>query len=191
MCYTRTMNNGSYVCVADQLVEKLVERGIWNPKMSADIRNAKGFLSRVEGMPKDLVDLFATSFEIPISKQILHAFRRSPHVDQSMSFNWHTFKTATGDPNESSPELKKTDMKRLIYAWIMGLKTAKYYNRLNLDFTGYNTTAMMDSTPSLASSTETSSSTSPQTVREEPAPQALQTELFVCTMQEGCVMCSG
>lgn len=172
--FAKSTNNGTYVQVVRELIDILEERGLWNEQMNADIRAAKGFLSRVPGMPEDIVRLFRTAFEIPMSTQFDMAWDRSPYVDQSMSLNWHVFQ---------EKDHLSGDAFRILYAWMIGLKTGKYYKRISLEGEAFNPTAYA----TLAASTGTLTLSKP----EEEEPEDPEPESFICKMEPGCFKCSG
>lgn len=111
---------------------------------------------------------------------------RSPWVDQGMSFNWnYSVKKCVNNKEKDRgyvEEMKTLDMKRLVFCWMMGLKTGKYYNRIMTEGDGFSpTTFLATSNASLNSSTKN--------IEEDRIQD--NSESMVCNMSEGCAMCHG
>lgn len=115
--YVKSNLSGEFTIINKYLVNDLKERGLWSPELSDMLKTLEGDISQIEGMPADLVELYATAFQIDPRYLVSAAARRQKWIDQAQSFNMYMNK----------PNGKKLDA---IYkmTWIFGCKT-NYYLR--------------------------------------------------------------
>ena len=118
MFYTRRTLAGEFAIVNRDLVDALMDLGLW----TEDVRNAilrnNGSVQGVAGIPADLQAVFKTAWEIKLRTMVDMAADRGAYVCQSASQNVFL---ADGD------HAKLFNM--LLYAHQKGLKTAVYYTR--------------------------------------------------------------
>lgn len=126
--YVKSNLSGEFTIINKYLVDTLKERGLWSNELSDMLKTLEGDISRIEGMPQDLVDLFATAFQVDPRYLVKAAARRQKWIDQAQSFNMYMNK----------PNGKKLDA---IYkmTWIFGCKTNYYLRALGATTTEKST----------------------------------------------------
>ncbi|TCT09135.1 ribonucleoside-diphosphate reductase subunit alpha [Paralcaligenes ureilyticus] len=113
--YVKSNLSGEFTVVNDYLVRDLKERKLWDEVMVADLKYFDGSLARIDRIPGDVRELYATAFEIHPSWIIECAARRQKWIDQSQSLN--IFMNGVSGK-------KLDDTYKL--AWVRGLKTTYY-----------------------------------------------------------------
>ncbi|MFT0544762.1 ribonucleoside-diphosphate reductase subunit alpha [Allopusillimonas ginsengisoli] len=113
--YVKSNLSGEFTVVNDYLVRDLKEHRLWDEVMVADLKYFDGSLARIDRIPDDLRDLYATAFEIDPTWVIECAARRSKWIDQAQSLN--IFMAGVSGK-------KLDDTYKL--AWKRGLKTTYY-----------------------------------------------------------------
>jgi len=93
----------------------LKDRGLWDEVMIADLKYFDGTLSKIDRIPQDLRDLYATAFEVEPSWLVEAASRRQKWIDQAQSLNIY-MAGASGKKLDDTYKL----------AWLRGLKTTYY-----------------------------------------------------------------
>jgi ribonucleoside-diphosphate reductase alpha chain len=83
--------------------------------MSADLKYFDGTLSKIDRVPQDLRDIYATAFEVEPSWLVEAASRRQKWIDQAQSLNIY-MGGASGKKLDDTYKL----------AWLRGLKTTYY-----------------------------------------------------------------
>ncbi|MDB5031315.1 ribonucleoside-diphosphate reductase subunit alpha [Mucilaginibacter sp.] len=168
--YTRRVLSGEFIIVNKHLLRDLVNRGLWDNTMKDKIITANGSIQGIAEIPQELKDLYKTVWEIKMRDIIDMAADRGAYICQSQSLNLFI-----NSPNAS----KLTSMH--FYAWKKGLKTGMYYLRTQaasqaVKFTVENQGGKnMD--PVIPEMVD-------QVADEIPAGPT-------CSMEEGCVTCSG
>jgi ribonucleoside-diphosphate reductase alpha chain len=117
--FAKSNLSGEFIQVNINLVNELKERGLWCDELLEAIKYYDGSLGEIPGLPQDIKDRYATSFEIEPKWLIECASRRQKWIDMGQSLNLYL--------GESSGK-KLGDMYRL--AWQMGLKTTYYLRTL-------------------------------------------------------------
>ncbi len=118
--FAKSNLSGDFVQLNIHLVRELKERGLWNANLLESIKYHDGSLGEIPGLPQDIKDRYATSFEIEPKWLIECASRRQKWLDMGQSLNLYL-----GDPNGR----KLDEMYRL--AWQKGLKTTYYLRTLS------------------------------------------------------------
>jgi ribonucleoside-diphosphate reductase alpha chain len=113
--YVKSNLSGEFTVVNDSLVRDLKERDLWDEVMVADLKYFDGSLARIDRIPSDLRELYATAFEVDPSWVIECASRRQKWIDQAQSLN--IFMAGVSGK-------KLDDTYKL--AWKRGLKTTYY-----------------------------------------------------------------
>jgi ribonucleoside-diphosphate reductase alpha chain len=113
--YVKSNLSGEFTVVNDYLVRDLKERKLWDEVMVADLKYFDGSLARIDRIPNDLRELYATAFEIDPKWVVECAARRSKWIDQAQSLN--IFMSGVSGK-------KLDDIYKL--AWVRGLKTTYY-----------------------------------------------------------------
>ncbi|GAM24566.1 hypothetical protein SAMD00019534_077410 [Acytostelium subglobosum LB1] len=116
--YSRRVLAGEFTVVNKQLLQDLMELGLWTPEIKNEIIANRGSIQNISIIPDDLKDLYKTVWEIRQRVLIDMAADRGAFIDQSQSFN-----VFIAEPNFA----KLTSMH--FYAWNKGLKTGMYYLR--------------------------------------------------------------
>lgn len=116
--YTRRVLSGEFIVVNKHLLEDLVTLGLWNEDLKQEIMHANGSIQDIQGIPKDLKELYKTVWELKMKDIIDMARDRGYFIDQSQSMNLFM---------ENADYGKLTSMH--FYAWKNGLKTGMYYLR--------------------------------------------------------------
>ncbi|NGM85704.1 ribonucleoside-diphosphate reductase subunit alpha [Parapusillimonas sp. SGNA-6] len=113
--YVKSNLSGEFTVVNDYLVRDLKARKLWDEVMVADLKYFDGSLARIDRIPDDLRELYATAFEIDPKWVVECAARRSKWIDQAQSLN--IFMAGVSGK-------KLDDIYKL--AWVRGLKTTYY-----------------------------------------------------------------
>ncbi|KAA8482751.1 ribonucleoside-diphosphate reductase alpha chain [Arcticibacter tournemirensis] len=168
--YTRRVLSGEFIIVNKHLLRDLVDLGLWSNDIKNRIITANGSIQDITEIPQDIKELYKTVWEIKMRTIIDMAADRGAYICQSQSLN--LFLNA---PNAA----KLTSMH--FYAWKKGLKTGMYYLRTQaasqaVKFTVENQGGKnMDPViPAHVKQVEDEIPTGP-----------------VCSMEDGCISCSG
>ncbi|AJW44374.1 MULTISPECIES: ribonucleoside-diphosphate reductase subunit alpha [Ralstonia] len=113
--YVKSNLSGEFTVVNDYLVRDLKARGLWDEVMVADLKYFDGSLARIDRIPQDLRDLYATAFEVEPQWLVEAAARRQKWIDQAQSLNIY-MAGASGKKLDDTYKL----------AWLRGLKTTYY-----------------------------------------------------------------
>lgn len=93
----------------------LKKLGLWDDVMVMDLKHFDGSLRRIDRVPEDLKNLYATAFEVEPVWLVEAASRRQKWIDQAQSLNIY-MAGASGKKLDETYKL----------AWIRGLKTTYY-----------------------------------------------------------------
>ena len=173
--YVRRVLSGEFVVVNKHLLKDLVELNLWNEEMKNNIIRQNGSIQKIEGIPGDIKEIYKTVWEIKQRAIIDMAADRGAYICQSQSLNLFVDAPTTS---------KLTSMH--FYAWRQGLKTGMYYLR-----TKAATQAVQFTVEKQGGRT-----TEPLTgIADEDRKQAeflheIETG-STCSMEDGCVSCSG
>ncbi|WP_238335287.1 ribonucleoside-diphosphate reductase subunit alpha [Kribbella amoyensis] len=113
--FVKSNMSGEFTVANPYLVADLKARGLWDQVMVSDLKYHDGILSRIDRVPADLRELYATAFEVEPAWLVKAASRRQKWLDQAQSLNLYM----------SAPSGKALDE---LYrsAWRHGLKTTYY-----------------------------------------------------------------
>ncbi|WP_020167881.1 MULTISPECIES: ribonucleoside-diphosphate reductase subunit alpha [Methylotenera] len=117
--YVKSNLSGEFTIVNEQLVNDLKARGLWDTVMVSDLKYFDGSLQKIERVPADLKQLYATAFDVDPTWLIEAAARRQKWIDQAQSLNLYF----------AVPSGKKLNDTYLL-AWQRGLKTTYYLRSL-------------------------------------------------------------
>ena len=117
--FVKSNLSGEFTVVNDYLVRDLKSRGLWDEVMIADIKYFDGSLGKIDRIPAELRQLYATAFEVDTSWVIEAASRRQKWIDQAQSLNIY-MAGASGKKLDDTYKL----------AWLRGLKTTYYLRTL-------------------------------------------------------------
>jgi ribonucleoside-diphosphate reductase alpha chain len=118
--FVKSNLSGEFTVVNDYLVRDLKARGLWDEVMIADLKYFDGTLSKIDRIPQDLRDLYATAFEVEPKWLVEAASRRQKWIDQAQSLNIYM----AGASGKTLDETYKL-------AWLRGLKTTYYLRTMS------------------------------------------------------------
>jgi ribonucleoside-diphosphate reductase alpha chain len=113
--YVKSNLSGEFTEINSYLVRDLKARGLWDEVMINDLKYFDGSLSRIDRVPQDLRDIYATAFEVEPKWLVEAASRRQKWIDQAQSLNIY-MAGASGKKLDETYKL----------AWLRGLKTTYY-----------------------------------------------------------------
>ena len=116
--YTRRTLAGEFAVVNKHLLKDLLYRELWNYKLNQELLMNNGSIQNIDGIPKDMKELYKTVWEIKQKNILEMSADRGPFIDQTQSLNIHM---------ESPKSNQLTSMH--FFAWRKGLKTGMYYLR--------------------------------------------------------------
>jgi ribonucleoside-diphosphate reductase alpha chain len=107
--------SGEFTIVNEYLVRDLKRLGLWDDVMVMDLKHFDGSLRRIDRVPDDIKQLYATAFEVDAQWLVEAASRRQKWIDQAQSLNIYL----AGASGKKLDEIYKL-------AWLRGLKTTYY-----------------------------------------------------------------
>ena len=107
--------SGEFTVVNEYLVRDLKKLGMWDDVMVMDLKHFDGSLRRIDRVPEELKNLYATAFEVEPVWLVEAAARRQKWIDQAQSLNIY-MAGASGKKLDETYKL----------AWLRGLKTTYY-----------------------------------------------------------------
>jgi ribonucleoside-diphosphate reductase alpha chain len=113
--YVKSNLSGEFTVVNEYLVADLKRQGLWDEVMAADLKYFDGSLAKIDRVPAEIRDLYATAFEVDPSWLVEAAARRQKWIDQAQSLNIY-LGNASGKKLDDTYKL----------AWVRGLKTTYY-----------------------------------------------------------------
>jgi len=113
--YVKSNLSGEFTEINAYLVRDLKARDLWDEVMIADLKYFDGSLSKIDRVPQDLRDIYATAFEMEPAWLVEAASRRQKWIDQAQSLNIY-MAGASGKKLDETYKL----------AWLRGLKTTYY-----------------------------------------------------------------
>lgn len=127
--FVKSNLSGEFTVTNSYLVNDLKDLGLWDESMVSDLKYFDGSIARIERIPVELRDLYATAFEIDPEWLVECGARRMKWIDQSQSLNIYVA-YASG---------KKLDqIYKLI--WKRGMKTSYYLRTLGATHAEKSTT---------------------------------------------------
>lgn len=164
--YTQSNMSGDFVADSEYLIRELKALDLWDERMVQDLKYFDGSVQKIERIPQEIRDIFATAFEVPYQALINAGARRQKWMDQAQSLNLYM----------AQPSGKKLD-EMYKHAWVAGLKTT-YYLR-TVAATGAEKTTITDSRLNKVTVT------AEKTTIESPGPVAITGDLQL----DGAKMC--
>ena len=117
--YVKSNLSGEFTVVNEQLVRDLKEIGQWDEVMVADLKYFDGSLAKIDRVPAEMRELYATAFEVDTKWIVEAGARRQKWIDQAQSLNIY-MAGASGKKLDETYKL----------AWVRGLKTTYYLRTL-------------------------------------------------------------
>jgi ribonucleoside-diphosphate reductase alpha chain len=113
--YVKSNLSGEFTDINAYLVRDLKARDLWDEVMISDLKYFDGSLAKIDRIPQDLRELYATAFEVEPKWIVEAASRRQKWIDQAQSLNIY-MAGASGKKLDETYKL----------AWLRGLKTTYY-----------------------------------------------------------------
>jgi ribonucleoside-diphosphate reductase alpha chain len=113
--FVKSNLSGEFTVVNPYLVAELKKHDLWDAVMINDLKYYDGSLQKIERVPDELKQMYATAFELDARWLIEAASRRQKWIDQAQSLNLYM----------AEPSGKKLDNLYKL-AWVRGLKTTYY-----------------------------------------------------------------
>jgi ribonucleoside-diphosphate reductase alpha chain len=113
--FVKSNLSGEFTVVNPYLVAELKKHDLWDAVMINDLKYYDGSLQKIERVPDELRQMYATAFELDARWLIEAASRRQKWIDQAQSLNLYM----------AEPSGKKLDNLYKL-AWVRGLKTTYY-----------------------------------------------------------------
>ena len=117
--YVKSNLSGEFTIVNEYLVKDLKRLGLWDSVMIADLKYFDGSLAKIDRVPSEVRNLYATAFEVDPKWIVEAAARRQKWIDQAQSLNIY-MAGASGKRLDDTYKL----------AWLRGLKTTYYLRTL-------------------------------------------------------------
>ena len=117
--YVKSNLSGEFTVVNQWLVNDLKKQDLWDEVMIADLKHYDGAASKIDRIPENLRNLYATAFEVDPQWLVEAASRRQKWIDQAQSLNLYM----AGASGKKMDEL-------YWLAWLRGLKTTYYLRAL-------------------------------------------------------------
>ncbi|SDX93075.1 ribonucleoside-diphosphate reductase alpha chain [Collimonas sp. OK242] len=126
--YVKSNLSGEFTEINAYLVRDLKARGLWDEVMISDLKYFDGSLAKIDRIPQDLREIYATAFEVEPSWLVEAASRRQKWIDQAQSLNIY-MAGASGKKLDETYKL----------AWLRGLKTTYYLRTIGATHTEKST----------------------------------------------------
>lgn len=126
--YVKSNLSGEFTEINEYLVRDLKANGLWDEVMVADLKYFDGSLAKIDRIPQELRDLYATAFEVEPRWLVEAAARRQKWIDQAQSLNIYM----AGVSGKKLDETYKL-------AWLRGLKTTYYLRTMGATHTEKST----------------------------------------------------
>ncbi len=117
--YVKSNLSGEFTVANSYLVRDLKALGLWDEVMIADLKYFDGALAKIDRVPQEIRELYASAFEISPKWIVEAASRRQKWIDQAQSLNIY-MAGASGKKLDETYKL----------AWVRGLKTTYYLRTL-------------------------------------------------------------
>ncbi|MBK6982546.1 MAG: ribonucleoside-diphosphate reductase subunit alpha [Betaproteobacteria bacterium] len=117
--YVKSNLSGEFTVVSEHLVRDLKKLGLWDSVMVSDLKHFDGSVGKIDRIPVELRNLYATAFEVEPRWIVEAAARRQKWIDQAQSLNIY-MGGASGKKLDETYKL----------AWLRGLKTTYYLRTL-------------------------------------------------------------
>jgi ribonucleoside-diphosphate reductase alpha chain len=115
--------SGEFTVINEYLVRDLKKAGLWDDVMVMDLKHFDGSLRRIDRVPDELKQLYATAFEVETQWLVEAAARRQKWIDQAQSLNIY-MAGASGKKLDETYKL----------AWLRGLKTTYYLRTMGATY---------------------------------------------------------
>ncbi|MEO7743311.1 MAG: ribonucleoside-diphosphate reductase subunit alpha, partial [Usitatibacter sp.] len=117
--FVKSNLSGEFTVVNEALVRELKKMGLWDPVMVNDLKHFDGSIGKIDRVPQEVRNLYATAFEVEPRWLVEAGARRQKWIDQAQSLNIY-MAGASGKKLDDTYKL----------AWLRGLKTTYYLRTL-------------------------------------------------------------
>jgi ribonucleoside-diphosphate reductase alpha chain len=117
--YVKSNLSGEFTVVNEQLVRDLKALDLWDDVMASDLKYFDGSVAKIDRVPAEMRQLYATAFEVDSNWIVEAGARRQKWIDQAQSLNIY-MAGASGKKLDDTYKL----------AWTRGLKTTYYLRTL-------------------------------------------------------------
>lgn len=191
--YSRRTNSGSFKVINKQLIYDLIELGLWNDRTKQRILYYDGSIQQMTEIPKNIRDLYKTSWDLSQKVIIQQSADRGPFIDHTQSLNIHI----------EQPSISTMSSLHM-YAWEKGLKTGMYYLRrkpakraiqstidieIENEIENDQKLTLEDLLPKNRKKDELNISTDESVAPASPPTSDMEIEGWICLNEEGCTSC--
>jgi len=172
--------SGEFTIVNEYLVRDLKRLGLWDDVMVMDLKHFDGSLRRIDRVPEDLKELYATAFEIETQWLVEAAARRQKWIDQGQSLNIY-MAGASGKKLDETYKL----------AWLRGLKTTYYLRTVGATH-AEKSTVKAGKMNAVSSGSDSGAKLAPPVAQAAPTAPAVEaaTDIKFCAIDDpGCEAC--
>lgn len=170
--------SGEFTIINQYLVADLKRLGLWDDVMVMDLKHYDGSLARIDRVPNELKQLYATAFEIGPRWLIEAGSRRQKWIDQAQSLNIY-IAGASGRKLDETYKL----------AWLKGLKTT-YYLRSSSATQAEKSTIQTRTLNAVPSSAQVSPKVAAKHGHDEPPCALPATDIKFCSLDNpDCEAC--
>ncbi len=117
--FVKSNLSGEFTVVNESMVRDLKKMGLWDAVMVNDLKHFDGSIGKIDRVPQDVRNLYATAFEVDARWLVEAGARRQKWIDQAQSLNIY-MAGASGKKLDETYKL----------AWLRGLKTTYYLRTL-------------------------------------------------------------
>jgi ribonucleoside-diphosphate reductase alpha chain len=117
--FVKSNLSGEFTVVNESMVRDLKKMGLWDAVMVNDLKHFDGSIGKIDRVPQEVRNLYATAFEVDAKWLVEAGARRQKWIDQAQSLNIY-MAGASGKKLDETYKL----------AWLRGLKTTYYLRTL-------------------------------------------------------------
>jgi ribonucleoside-diphosphate reductase alpha chain len=117
--FVKSNLSGEFTVVNESMVRDLKRMGLWDAVMVNDLKHFDGSIGKIDRVPQEVRNLYATAFEVDAKWLVEAGARRQKWIDQAQSLNIY-MAGASGKKLDETYKL----------AWLRGLKTTYYLRTL-------------------------------------------------------------
>ena len=176
--FVKSNLSGEFTIPNIYLANCLKKLGLWDQQMLDDLKYFDGSISEIERIPKEVKQVFLTSFEIDPEWMIECTSRRQKWVDMGISYNLYM----------AEPSGKKLHQ-MYMFAWKKGLKTTYYLRCLSATTIEKSTTDINKRGLQPRWMKNKSASSNILVDREEAPAAPIKERPIACNLEEGCESC--
>jgi ribonucleoside-diphosphate reductase alpha chain len=173
--------SGEFTVVNEYLVRDLKKLGLWDSVMVSDLKHFDGSLRRIDRVPEELKNLYATAFEVETQWLVEAAARRQKWIDQAQSLNIY-MAGASGKKLDETYKL----------AWLRGLKTTYYLRTMGATHAEKSTVShgALNSVPTGGGSSALDAAAAKSQAMMAAAADTPATDIKFCAVDDpGCEAC--